>query len=181
MYYIQDRFAHVLLWEQLSMLFTNLAGFTYACNLLLGKYWEFDDDPFRLHFFELLEVDVAKSLWLNLLCHNSMSASALWPLANISDFISWDSRMNIQPSLQQWMTSWYFYFRSLFHLWWNNLISWSTWVFLDPWFSNGQKIFIIASTQQIISCTNNTCYHCWMGYRLCGKLGEWCHHSSLYS
>ena len=40
------------------MLFTELAGFTYACNLL-GKGRESNDDPFRLHSFELLEIDVA--------------------------------------------------------------------------------------------------------------------------
>ena len=59
MYYIQDSFAHTpLLWERLSVLFVELIGFAYACNLLLGKGWEFDDDSFRLHSFELLEINV---------------------------------------------------------------------------------------------------------------------------
>ena len=62
MYYIQDPFAHVpLLWERLSVLFAELAGFTYTCNLLLGKGRESDDDSFRLHSFELLEINVADS------------------------------------------------------------------------------------------------------------------------
>ena len=39
-------------------------------------------------------------MWPILLCHNSMSASALRPLANIADFISWESKMNIRPCLR---------------------------------------------------------------------------------
>ena len=38
-------------------------------------------------------------MWL-ILRQSSMSASALWPLANIADFISWDSSLNIRPSLR---------------------------------------------------------------------------------
>ena len=39
------------------MLFVELASFTHTCNLLLIKGRESDDDFFRLHSFELLEID----------------------------------------------------------------------------------------------------------------------------
>ena len=59
MYHIRDPFAHVpLLWKWLSVLFAELTGFAYACKLLLGKGRESDYDSFRLHSFELLEIDV---------------------------------------------------------------------------------------------------------------------------
>ena len=41
------------------MLFAELASFTHTFNLLPSKGRESDDDSFRLHFFELLEIDVA--------------------------------------------------------------------------------------------------------------------------
>ena len=60
MYHIRDPFIHVpLLWERLSVLFSELAGLTHACNLLLSEGRESDDNSFRLHSFELLEIDVA--------------------------------------------------------------------------------------------------------------------------
>ena len=63
MYYIQDPFAHIpLLGEQLSMLYSELAGLTYACNLFLSECRESGDDSFRLHSFELLEIDVVYPL-----------------------------------------------------------------------------------------------------------------------
>ena len=69
MYYIQDPFAHVpLLWERLSMLFSELAGLTHACNLLLSEGRESDGDSFHLHSFELLEIDVAYPLVPTTLC-----------------------------------------------------------------------------------------------------------------
>ena len=43
------------------MLFVELAGFAYTYLLLFGKSWEFDDDSFRLHSFELLKINVADS------------------------------------------------------------------------------------------------------------------------
>ena len=62
-YYIKDPFAHVpLLWEQLSVLFAELIGFRHTCNLLLRKGRESNDDSFRQHSFEILEIDVAYPL-----------------------------------------------------------------------------------------------------------------------
>ena len=43
-------------------LLSKLARFTYAFNLLLFECWESDDDSFRLHRFEFVEIDVANSL-----------------------------------------------------------------------------------------------------------------------
>ena len=40
------------------MLFAELVAFAYTCNLLIGKGWGSDDDPFRLHSFELLEINM---------------------------------------------------------------------------------------------------------------------------
>ena len=42
-----------------GVVFTELAGFTYTCNLLLSKRWESDEDSSRLHSFELREINVA--------------------------------------------------------------------------------------------------------------------------
>ena len=41
------------------MLFAEFSGFAYTCTLFLDKGRESDDDSFRLHSFELLEIDVA--------------------------------------------------------------------------------------------------------------------------
>ena len=59
MHDIQDPFAHIpFFWEWLSVLFAELAGFTYTRNLLLGKCRKSDYDSFRLHPFKLLEINV---------------------------------------------------------------------------------------------------------------------------
>ena len=63
MYNIQDPFAYLpLFWERLSVLFSELTSVTYASNLLLSEGRESDDNSFRLHSFELLEIDVASPL-----------------------------------------------------------------------------------------------------------------------
>ena len=51
-----------LLGEQLSMLYSELAGLTYACNLFLSECRESDEDSFKLHSFELLENNVSYPL-----------------------------------------------------------------------------------------------------------------------
>ena len=57
-YYIEDPFAYVpFLWEWLSVLFTQLVGFTYTCDLLSESRDSYDDS-FGLYSLELLEVDV---------------------------------------------------------------------------------------------------------------------------
>ena len=67
MYHIYDPFAHVpFLWEWLSVLFAELASLTYTYNILLSESREFDDDSFQLHSLELLEIDVAYPLVLQL-------------------------------------------------------------------------------------------------------------------
>ena len=54
------------------MLLADLASFADAFNLLLFECREPDDDSFRLHRLEFVEIDVA-----NPLGHNSMFKSAL--------------------------------------------------------------------------------------------------------
>ena len=77
MYYIQDPFAHIPLFrEWLSMLFAELTGFTYTCHLFFGKSWESDDDSFRLHSFELLEINVADPFVPQF--HVGVGIMALW-------------------------------------------------------------------------------------------------------
>ena len=67
MYHIHDLSAYVpLLWEWLSVLFAQLVGFAYACNLLADKDRESDDDSFQLHSFELLDINVANPFMLQL-------------------------------------------------------------------------------------------------------------------
>ena len=51
-----------LFWKWMSMLFAELAWFTYTFNLLISEGREFDEDPFRLHPLKLLEIDVADYL-----------------------------------------------------------------------------------------------------------------------
>ena len=46
----------------MSLLLAELASFAYAFNLLLFECWESDDDSFRLHRLELIEIDVANLL-----------------------------------------------------------------------------------------------------------------------
>ena len=48
--------------EWLTLLLSKLTGCTYAFNLLLSKGRESDDDSFRMHAFELLEIDVADAI-----------------------------------------------------------------------------------------------------------------------
>ena len=44
-------------------------------------------------------------IWPILLCHSSISVSALRLFANMADFTSFDSRINIRPSLRPWVMS----------------------------------------------------------------------------
>ena len=44
------------------MLLAELARFTYTLDLLLFECWEFDEDYFRLHHFQFVEIDVANPL-----------------------------------------------------------------------------------------------------------------------
>ena len=90
MYYIQDSFAYVPLFrERLSMLLLKLTSFAHSNKVGSPITTPFSYIP--LSFWRLM--------WSILLCHNSMSTSVLWPVAIIVDFISWESRMDILPSL----------------------------------------------------------------------------------
>ena len=63
--YIQDSFAHIPLYEKwILALFAELARLTYASALSFCKIQESDDNSFRLHVLELLEIDVVDSLVL---------------------------------------------------------------------------------------------------------------------
>ena len=44
------------------MLLAELARFAYTFNLLLFKSGDSDDDSFRFHCFEFVEIDLADSL-----------------------------------------------------------------------------------------------------------------------
>ena len=68
------------------MLFAELAGFTYTYNLLLGKCQEFDDDSFRLHSFELLEIDMGDSFVPSL--YVSVSFMALGSSSRVRHILS---------------------------------------------------------------------------------------------
>ena len=61
--YIQDSFAHILVYrEWMSALFAELARLTYANTLSFYEIQESSDDSFWLHVLELLDIDVANSL-----------------------------------------------------------------------------------------------------------------------
>ena len=63
--YVQDSFAHILLsWEWMSLLLVELKCLTYTSALSFCKIQESDDNSFRLHVLELLEIDVVDSLVL---------------------------------------------------------------------------------------------------------------------
>ena len=64
-------------------------------NLLLFECRESDEDSFRFHCFEFVEIDVADSL----VPYSSISELAFVLFANMADFISCESRLNIRPSL----------------------------------------------------------------------------------
>ena len=51
-------------------------------------------------YFDCIILSFWRLMWPIRLCDNSMSASALWPLVITADFILWESRINIRPSLQ---------------------------------------------------------------------------------
>ena len=62
MYYIHESFAYVPLFrEWLSMFLAELASVAHSENLLLCKNGESNNDSFRLHAFELVEIDLADS------------------------------------------------------------------------------------------------------------------------
>ena len=61
--YIQDSFAHILVYrEWMSALFAELARLTYANTLSFCEIQDSSDDSFWLHVLELLDIDVANSL-----------------------------------------------------------------------------------------------------------------------
>ena len=63
MYYIEDPFAYVSLFRELLLvLFVELTSFIYSYNLLFNEGRESDDDAFRLHSLEFLDIDVAYPL-----------------------------------------------------------------------------------------------------------------------
>ena len=63
MNYVEQAFGHVPLFRQrVSVLLSELASFTHSFNLFLFEGREPDDDSFRLHRLELIEIDVANSL-----------------------------------------------------------------------------------------------------------------------
>ena len=67
MNYVEYAFAHVpLLRKWASVLLAELARFAYTFNLLLFECRESDDDSFRFHCLEFVEIDVVDSLvtWL---------------------------------------------------------------------------------------------------------------------
>ena len=70
------------------MLLAELARFTYTFNLLLFEGWELDDDSFRLHALELLEVDMVDSFMSKLYVSMSFSAfckHGLFPLVRMKN------------------------------------------------------------------------------------------------
>ena len=67
-----------------------LANFTHSCNFFLCKSWESDDNSVQLHCLDLPEIYLTDSL-----CHTSKSVLTLRPFANIVEFTSFESRMNI--------------------------------------------------------------------------------------
>ena len=50
--------------------------------------------------FDCITLTFWRLIWPFLLCHNSMLVLVLRPFANMDDFTSFDSRINIRPSLQ---------------------------------------------------------------------------------
>ena len=49
--------------------------------------------------FDCIPLSLWRLMWLILLCHNSVSMWTLRSFVNMTDFISFKSRMNIRPSL----------------------------------------------------------------------------------